>query len=227
VLRFAQDSGHSTAEFQRVTHEASFARGLGVGGRAWDRHELVFVHDLGEVTDCVRAPVAQALGAHSGVCFPLLESDDVVGTMDFFATTSLTLSHSRAEALRNTVFLVGQALERSEAARQLSETNSELAVSIRGIAAQTNLLALNATIEANRAGEHGAGFAVVANEVKELASETSRATALVDERVRRIQDQVAAVTTSLGAIDQQLDQTSTTITGVLADQAEVSRRVLV
>ncbi|MBT7504757.1 MAG: hypothetical protein HN644_00650, partial [Rhodospirillales bacterium] len=82
-----------------------------------------------------------------------------------------------------------------EAANQISSVVSL----ITDIAGQTNLLALNATIEAARAGDAGKGFAVVASEVKNLATQTSRATSEIGDYISGIQD--ATQTTVKGIAD--------------------------
>ncbi len=80
-----------------------------------------------------------------------------------------------------------------------SDKIGEIIKVINDIAEQTNLLALNAAIEAARAGEHGRGFAVVADEVKKLSERTSNATKEIQEMINKIQRDTKDVVSSINA----------------------------
>ena len=103
---------------------------------------------------------------------------------------------------------------------------------INDIAAQTNLLALNATIEAARAGEAGKGFAVVASEVKTLASQTAKATEEIGNQIAAIQgetDRAVGAIRSIGAVIEEIDRIAAAIAAAVEQQgtatAEIARNV--
>jgi methyl-accepting chemotaxis protein len=99
---------------------------------------------------------------------------------------------------------------------------------ISGIAEQTNLLALNATIEAARAGEAGKGFAVVAAEVKNLASQTGKATEEITGQVAAIQQatqsSVQAIQ-SIGGTINRVNQIASAIAAAVEEQGAATREI--
>ncbi|WP_038184283.1 methyl-accepting chemotaxis protein [Vibrio rhizosphaerae] len=92
---------------------------------------------------------------------------------------------------------VSRATEQIAALDQHAQQISSILSTINGIAEQTNLLALNAAIEAARAGEHGRGFAVVADEVRSLSQRTHSSTEEIQKMIELLQEQTTKAVTSM------------------------------
>lgn len=91
---------------------------------------------------------------------------------------------------------------------QLSSQVGEIITTISGIAEQTNLLALNAAIEAARAGEHGRGFAVVADEVRKLAERSAASAKEIEGLIHNIQERTAESVKAMAAGMQEVENGS-------------------
>jgi methyl-accepting chemotaxis protein len=173
-----------------------------------------------------------------------------VATASEQASSNVQTVASAAEQLSASIREIGQQAQNSatvarRAAEQASQTTAtmeglseaadrigEVINLINSIAAQTNLLALNATIEAARAGDAGRGFAVVASEVKNLASQTARATEDIAAQISSIQGvtkEAAAAIKGIETVILEINQIASSTASAVEEQgaatAEIARNV--
>jgi len=203
------------------------------------RHEQDLLHNLADDLEARVSRIASDLGGQAGqlrsaagvlqnrtsgvsrssqdVAQAGERAMDVVQSMAA-ATEEITASSSEiGRQVEGATRIIGEAVSQASQATvsvsNLSEAAQRVGQAvglIQAIAAQTNLLALNATIEAARAGEAGKGFAVVAGEVKNLASQTAKATGEISQILETVQREVQGVVGAIGEITETIHSVEST-----------------
>jgi methyl-accepting chemotaxis protein len=215
-------------------------------GRAFDAK----VRELLARVGAEAGAMDEAASAMAGVADDTSRQAGNVSVAATQASANVQTVAAAAEELAGSVSEIGRQVAQSariaaEAVTETERTNQtveglaaeatrigEVINLINDIAAQTNLLALNATIEAARAGEAGKGFAVVASEVKNLATQTAKATEGIASQIQGIQASTSAAVEAIrriGTTIAEVNAIASSIAAAVEEQgaatAEISRNV--
>jgi methyl-accepting chemotaxis protein len=243
-LKAIEKAGHEAAAKEAEAQAAAAARKA-------EMHKLAdgFAAAVGGIVQSVSSASAEletAAGTLRRTAEVTQERSGSVAAASEQASANVQTVASATEEMTSSVNEISRQVQESsriatQAVRQAQQTDTrinelskaagrigDVVKLITAIAEQTNLLALNATIEAARAGEAGRGFAVVASEVKQLASQTAKATDEIGTQIAGMQaatqDSVAAIQ-EIGGTIGRISEIAATIAAAVEEQGAATQEI--
>lgn len=218
-------------------------------GKTIEASVLAFEKSVGQIVGTVSTAATELLTAADGLSAAAEQASrqsTAVAAASEEASTNVQTVASATEELSASIGEIGRQVSDSsriaeravdeasradvtvEALAREAQRIGEVVMLISDIASQTNMLALNATIEAARAGEAGKGFAVVAAEVKNLATQTAKATDEIGQRIGQIQGATKGTVDAIASIRKTIEEISgisTAIASAVGEQGAATQEI--